>query len=138
MENHKELGYLLLRLGLGVNLFLHGIGRFGSNWDKFQGWITSLFADSIIPSSLVTVAGTFIPPTEFLLGLLLILGLKTKWASFGSGLLFINLIFGMSILQKWDIVGLQMTYLLFSFLLLFFLNHNTYSVDNFLSKGNSK
>lgn len=138
MENHKELGFLLLRLGLGVNLFLHGLGRFGANWDKFQTWISTLFADSPLPTSLVTLAGNIIPPAEFLLGLLLILGFKTKWASFGSGLLFINLIFGMSLLQKWDIVGLQMTYLLFSFLLLFFLNHDTYSLDKVLSKGNRK
>lgn len=138
MENHKELGFLVLRLGLGVNLLLHGLVRFGSNWDKFQNWINTLFIDSPLPPILVSVMGNLIPPVEFVLGLMLILGLKTKWASFGSGLLFINLIFGMSLLQKWEIVGLQMTYLIFSFLLLFFLNHNKYSLDAILFKGNTK
>lgn len=134
MTNQSQ-AYALLRFGLGINLFMHGLMRFGANWEKFQGWITGLFASSPLPLFLVQIAGHLIPPVEFILGLLLMLGLGTRWALMGASFLFINLIFGMCLLQNWDIVGLQMTYLIISTILLFLSSYNDVSLDRFLKKG---
>lgn len=134
MKNQHE-AYALLRLGLGINLFLHGLVRFGSNWEKFQGWILGTFAESPLPMFMVKIAGSIIPPAEFILGTLLILGFKTRYALIGASFLFINLMFGMSLIQKWDVVGSHMMYLLISTLLLFLHGFNAYALDKHFSKG---
>lgn len=131
---NKELAYLILRLALGINLFIHGFVRLGSNWSGFQTWITQLFANSMIPSFLVTIAGNLIPPSELILGFLLIIGFRTHLISFLAGFLFLSLMIGMSLLQRWEVVSMHMNYLIFDAILIAFANYNTFSVDKFLTK----
>jgi thiosulfate dehydrogenase [quinone] large subunit len=137
--NHvdKQLAYLVLRLALGVNMFIHGVGRLGGNYEKFVAGTVGQFAASPLPALSVSIFGHIIPFLETVIGLLLVLGFATRFVSVIGGLVMVSLIFGMGILQKWDIVGIQMVYILFYFLLLFLIEWNRYSVDGWLEKNAS-
>ena len=130
----KRLAYLVLRLALGANMLIHGVGRLGANYEKFVAQTVDQFVKSPIPALSVSIFAHIIPFLETAIGLLLVLGLATRFVSVIGGLVMVNLIFGMGILQKWDIVGIQMMYVLFYFLLLFLIEWNRYSVDGWLCK----
>lgn len=130
----KPLAYLVLRLALGVNMFIHGVGRLGGNYEKFVADTVGQFANAPIPALSVSIFAHTIPFLETAIGLLLILGFATRFVSVLGGLVMVNLIFGMGILQKWDIVGIQMIYVLFYFLLLFLIEWNRHSVDGWLGR----
>jgi thiosulfate dehydrogenase [quinone] large subunit len=130
-----ELAALVLRLGIGVNLFAHGLVRFGKNFAGFEQWLLKTFAASPLPEPLVSLSAFVIPPLEFALGLLLILGVRTQWVLFVAGLEMCGLIFGMCLVQNWEIVGVQMTYLICIFLLLNSPHLCFASIDSFLTKN---
>lgn len=134
----KQLAYLVLRLALGVNMFIHGAGRLGGNYEKFVAATVGQFTNSPIPALGVSIFAHTIPFLETAIGALLILGFATRFVSVIGGLVMVNLIFGMGILQKWDIVGAQMMYVLFYFLLLFLIEWNRYSVDGWLIPGTDR
>jgi thiosulfate dehydrogenase (quinone) large subunit len=134
----KQLAYLVLRLALGVNMFIHGAGRLGGNYEKFVAETVSQFTNSPMPASSVSIFAHTIPFLETTIGALLVLGFATRFVSVIGGLTMVSLIFGMGILQKWDIVGIQMIYVLYYFLLLFLIEWNRYSVDGWLRTGTDR
>jgi thiosulfate dehydrogenase [quinone] large subunit len=129
MHTDKQLAYLVLRITLGVNMLVHGAGRFGENHEKFVSDTVTLFANSPLPSWSVSAFAYLIPLTETVIGIFLIVGFLTRYASILGALVMVGLIFGMGVLQKWDIVGIQMIYVLFYFLLLFLIEWNRFSLD---------
>jgi len=132
---NSALGYLVLRLTLGVNLLLHGVVRMGSGrYALFIDSTAEQFAPAPLPTSLVRVAAALIPLAEALLGFLLVLGLLTRTALVLGSLLMLLLLSGMALLQQWAIVGLQMTYVLFYVILIYRLEDNRWSLDSFLAK----
>ena len=76
----------------------------------FARKLVPMFAKAPLPSWSVYVFGVALPFVETLLGLLLLLGLKTRWALVsGCGLLFV-LTFGSLLRQDWEITALQLIY----------------------------
>jgi thiosulfate dehydrogenase (quinone) large subunit len=134
----KRLAYLVLRLALGLNIFIHGAGRLFGGYAKFVDEMLSQFANTGLPSFSVSMFGYVVPVMETLIGALLVLGLATRYTTVVGSLLMIFLIFGMGILQNWEIVGLQMNYVFFYFLLLFFIEWNYFSADEWLLSKTKK
>lgn len=130
--NGIALASLVLRIGIGANLLGHGIVRMGSHYGVFREWIQGLFSTTPIPSILVTFMGYMIPPLELLLGALILIGWNTKWSLLLAGLLMCSLIFGMCLLEKWEIVGIQMVYMVCYYLALTSADKQILSVDSFL------
>ncbi len=67
LANH-ELGFLIARVGLGVNLFFHGVVRMPSLGGFVKGMETE-FAESLLPMFMVTPMAYVIPITELVIGL---------------------------------------------------------------------
>jgi thiosulfate dehydrogenase [quinone] large subunit len=130
----KQLAYAVLRFALGVNILVHGVGRVGEHYERFVAETIAQFASSPLPTWSVSLFGHILPFLEVVIGSLLIVGGATRYVSVMGGLVMVSLIFGMGLLQKWDIVGIQMIYVLFYFLLLFFLEWNYYSLDGWLGR----
>lgn len=125
----KELGFSILRAGVGINLLGHALPRLGSGFEGFYNWITTLFAPTFLPAFSVTAMAYIIPGLELLIGVFLILGFKTRFTLVLASLLMFALIFGMCILQKWEIVGLQTIYLFIYTQLINHLKYNRLCVD---------
>lgn len=65
-----------------------------------------------------------LPGIEALLGLLLLIGLRTRATLVAASLLIIVLPFGAGLVQDWPAAGLQLTYALVFSVLLFFQQFN--------------
>jgi len=124
----------MLRLAFGLNICAHGAVRFGANYQKFIDSTAQQFAATPLPTWSVDLFSHSIPVLEFAVGLFLMLGLGTRYAAVVGNFVMMGLIFGMSILQNWEIVGIQMIYVLCYFLILFLNEYNDYSLDRRILK----
>lgn len=127
--NDKILAYTMLRLFMGLNMLLHGATRFGPNYSKFIAWTQNLFAETWLPVSLVTVEAALVPVVEFAIGVLLILGFKTRIGVIAGFALMATLVFGMNIVQDWELVSRHLIYAIVFYLLMHNMEFNKYSID---------
>lgn len=127
--DYKELNYSLFRIVMGLNMMIHGAVRIFGDYQSFISKMETNFESTILPKFLVTMGANLISPTEFLFGLFLILGFKTRVSISVLTLNMMLLITGVCILQKWDLAGLQMSYVIYLFLLGHFIDSNNLSLD---------
>jgi len=130
----RALGYFILRLSLGVDMLMHYVVR---TWGVSQDFVPvteKMFVGNLLPMSWVHTFLTILPYFEGLLGVLLILGLLSRWALTAEGLLVTVLLFGTAIRSDWTVVSHQMIYLLFVFVLLAVEQYDYFSVDALLAK----
>jgi len=135
----KSLAYGVLRFAFGINIFGHGFIRVMTGTDKFVAWMLKEMQGTMLPEAIVRPFAYVVAWGELLLGLALILGLFTRSALVLGGLLIAALTFGTTLRQDWGIAGLQVTYSLLYFVLLYFReNNNQLSVDALLLAGKGK
>jgi thiosulfate dehydrogenase [quinone] large subunit len=127
--NDKALAYTLFRLFMGLNIFMHGAVRVGPNYSAFVQGTQNLFADSWLPMWLVTLEARVVPGVEIVVGALLLLGYRTRWAIVGGIVLLATLLFGMIVLQDWEIVARHLIYALSFYVLLHNLEFNAFALD---------
>jgi thiosulfate dehydrogenase (quinone) large subunit len=115
----RQLAYVIFRITLGINVLVHGAGRIlGSGSGAFAAKTSSEFAGTPLPYILVHVFLVILPFAEAILGVLITLGLFTRWALALGGLLMSALIFGTALRNDWTTVGVQMIYAITYYLLL--------------------
>jgi thiosulfate dehydrogenase [quinone] large subunit len=127
----KALAHGLARLGLGVNIALHGFVRL----PDLSGFATDMqkqFAETFLPGSLVYATGYCIPIGEAVMGTLLVLGLWLRPALTAGSLLMILLLTGTCLLQNWSVAALQLSYLAFYVAVLATASCDRFSVDGIL------
>ena len=130
------LAYALARIGIGVNMMLHGWTRI-PNIEAFQMRLHEQFANTFLPVFLLDIASYLILFTEATIGPFLIVGLFTRLALTGLGMLFIILLFGTCLSQQFGTATTQMTYMIFFIPLLAGVAYNGYSLDAVLRRGRS-
>ena len=113
------LGYGLLRLTLGLNFLLHSYGRW-LDMGKFVGTVVNGFAHLPLPGWSVRAFATVIPFWEPAVGLLLVLGLWTRWALAAGALLIALLTLGTAMRGEYPVLSEQLVYALVFFVLLVF------------------
>lgn len=128
------ISYALLRLALGTSMFVHGIVRTGSHFWPFVEQTTKQFSSSAIPHTLVRISASMIPGAELLIGILLILGLSTRFALVLGALEMCALIAGTGLLMQWEIVAIQLAYAFFFFVLLRHSQNNELSLDGWIRR----
>lgn len=130
---NQQLAYVLLRITMGINFFGHGAVRL-PKIPTFRDGMLSMFKDSVLPEPLVYGFGTVLPIAEFVIGVLLILGLYTQKALAVGAIVMIILIFGSCMIEKFENAGGQMLYAFMYFFLLFYAENNHFSIDHKLLK----
>ncbi|SCA63014.1 Uncharacterized protein SCG7086_AH_00140 [Chlamydiales bacterium SCGC AG-110-P3] len=136
MISDKSLAYALLRLTLGVNIFMHGFVRLFGDYKGFVTKVIEDFHDTFLPDQAMHMLALTLPPIELIIGLMIIIGLWTRWSVAAGALVMIVLIIGQTTLMNWEIVSVQMIYSLTYFLVLFHRAHDTYSLDGWLTLRN--
>jgi thiosulfate dehydrogenase [quinone] large subunit len=134
-KSDEKIAYALLRAVAGTNLLMHGVSRLLAGAQGFAAHLTEQFAHSPLPVSMVRSFGAALPPIEGLIGLLLLIGLKTRWALIAASLLMLVLTFGSALVQDWTAAGAQLMYALVFFLLLFLRQYNSWSLDGCMNKA---
>ncbi|XWW48154.1 DoxX family protein [Fibrella sp. USSR17] len=126
------LAYLLLRLTMGVNFTFHAIPRFVKGVGGFRDKMVSDFSQTPLPPFLVYAFGTLLSYVELIIGILLTIGMFTRYALVSASLLMMALMIGTSFQQKWDVVASQLIYSVIFFILVWTQQSNFYSVDRIM------
>ncbi len=131
----ESWAFISLRLFLGLRLLLAGLGKFKTEtgdysfatyYSGFVTWITTAFEKTDIPGFLVSFYAYSIGYLEILLGLLLLVGVKTKWILALIALTFVSLAYGQMVLGNGSQVNEIGFYLLFTTAALYFVRHNKF------------
>ncbi len=107
-----RIAYLLLRLLTGLDFFGHGFARIftGTHLGGFAHWMVGDMGKAPLPQSLVLATGYVVPCVELLIGVMLLLGLGTRYALIVAMLLMMVLMFGVTMKQEWSVAGQQLMY----------------------------
>ena len=103
------LGYTTLRLGIGMSMLIHGLGRIG-NIPAFAQEMAALFSKTWLPEFAVTAFAYITPPVELLIGALVLPGLFTRLGLAAGGLWMVALIFGSTLAKQYNVVSIQLLY----------------------------
>jgi thiosulfate dehydrogenase [quinone] large subunit len=127
----NEIAYLLLRVTLGANLFLHGFSRLIGDHAAFAAHVESQMHNTPLPGFLVHFVAVVLPWCEGTVGLLMMLGLWTSVALIAGSLLMLTLQIGACLAQNWEVAGGQLIYVLLFFILLTYCERNRWSIDRY-------
>jgi thiosulfate dehydrogenase [quinone] large subunit len=113
---------------MGLIFLFYGVGKFMAGIGAFVAGTNQHFAGKL-PAVMVLPFLYILPFTEVLVGLLILLGLFTRIGLIVSGLLLMALTLGTVILGDPTTVAHNLQYALVNFVLLWFVDHNRYSLD---------
>jgi len=108
MKIKLSIASLLLRLGLGATLLSAVADRFGiwdkevsswGNWGAFLEYTAAV--NSFAPEGIIPFLAMSATVLEIILGLLLIIGYKTRWAALGAAIL--TFVFALSMAYSFGI-----------------------------------
>ena len=139
-DSTHHLDYVLacftLRLALGINELMHGVTRIfmGAGLTGFLNFTQTQFKDAPLPVWQVRSFATVVPICELFIGVLLILGLWTRWTLAFAAILMVGIIFGTAMRGDWQIVFLQMFYSFLYSLMLMWRRYDDWSVDAMMGR----
>ena len=103
MIKEDEIAYLLLRLTLGANIFLHGLSRLISDHAAFAAYMDKQMHNAPLPGFLVHFVALVLPWCEGTVGLRMILGVWTSVALTAGSLLMLSYRSGLA----WPRIGIS-------------------------------
>lgn len=127
-KTDKQMAFALLRLTLGINMLGRVLVRL-PDVQQFAEGMARNFADTILPEPFVLVYAYVILLAEAVIGLLLILGWKTRYALAGMGLLLASLTIGQILLQNYGTVANILIYAIAVYLMLTNTEHDHFGID---------
>lgn len=130
---NSQITYLILRTGVGVSMFGHGLVRL-PKLHAFSEWMLKSFEKAMLPEMIILPFSYVLPIAEFALGLLLIVGLFTRISAIAASIVMILLIFGTTLIENWGALTPQFIHLAFFAYLIQHIAKNSFAVDHFLKK----
>ncbi|HEY4288068.1 MAG TPA: DoxX family membrane protein [Puia sp.] len=130
----NKVTYLFLRLAIGLSAFGHGLVRL-PKLNKFSSWMVTGFEKTMLPRAVVIPFSYILPFVEFMIGILLILGLFTKQAIYMGVTVMCILILGTTLQENWDAIPTQLIHVAFFAVLFQFLSSNEKSLDRLLKNN---
>ncbi len=128
MDRPRRVAYLLLRVTVGVLFLFTGLGKLLRGLDDHVAGMSERFAASL-PGFYVLPFAYLSPFVEVLVGTLLAIGLFTRYALLGAGMLMIAVTYGST--MEPDPAGAVDALVIAAlvFLLLWFVEDDAYSLD---------
>jgi thiosulfate dehydrogenase [quinone] large subunit len=124
------IAYTILRLSFGANILLHGLSRVLNGRPAFLAYLNHYFEHAhLIPAGMLPVFAAVLPWVETALGLLLMLGLFSRFTLIAGALVMTGLVIGTNLAQDWLVSGLQLPYCFIYYYLLIHLEQNSISLD---------
>ncbi len=116
--NTNQLAQLVIRLGLGINMLMHGLVRI-SKLNTFVSKTSAGFSHTILPEILTSAFLYTLPFAELTSGVLILVGGQfSKWGYFLGGLIISALLFGTTLKEDWAGAGNQLIYVIAFYLAL--------------------
>jgi thiosulfate dehydrogenase [quinone] large subunit len=127
---NASLAYAILRLSFGANIMLHGVSRLLNGRAALLAYLNKYFEHAhLIPRAALPAFSAVLPWVETTLGLLLVLGLGTRFALIAGALVMTVLVIGTNLAQDWEVAGLQLIYCFLYYYLLVHLEDNAFAID---------
>jgi len=124
----RKLAYVMLRFTLGLSILMHGIVRL-PHLSAFADGMVKQFAETPLPAVVVRPFALTLVFAEAIIGLLLVLGLWTRWSLLLGAVLISALVFGTALRSDWDTLAIQLLYAFIYAALITALEYNAYSID---------
>lgn len=118
MKDFKTI-FFFLRLPIAVSLLGHGLVRL-PKLAAFSNWMVTSMEKSAIPEFMIVPFSYFLPIAEFLIGISLLIGFKTKYTIFSGLALMSILILGSSSIENWSAIEAQLLHSIYLFGLFWF------------------
>ncbi len=129
-SSDAAIAYAILRVSFGANIMLHGVSRIYMGHAAFLAYLTHYFEKApYFPAGMLSSFATVQPWVELILGVLLMIGLVTRFSLVAGGLVIFCLVIGTNLAQDWLVSGLQLIYAFLYYYLLVHLDQNQFSVD---------
>ena len=131
--SNTAIAYFILRLAFGANILLHGLSRVLNGRAAFLAYLTHYFEHAhLIPMGMLPAFAAVLPWVETGLGVLLVLGLFSRFTLIAGALVLTVLVIGTNLAQDWLVAGLQLPYCFIYYYLLIHLEQNSISLDQML------
>ncbi|EJL75898.1 MauE/DoxX family redox-associated membrane protein [Chryseobacterium populi] len=119
MKDFKTI-FFFLRLPVAVSLVGHGLVRL-PKLTAFSEWMVTTMEKSVIPAALILPFSYILPVAEAVIGILLLVGFKTKYTLYAGLILMSVLIMGSCSIENWSAVEAQLLHSLYMFGLLWLM-----------------
>jgi thiosulfate dehydrogenase [quinone] large subunit len=129
----RRLAYAMLRFTLGLDILMHGVVRL-PNLGAFADGMVKQFAETLLPAAIVRPFALALVLAEVIVGLLLLLGLWTRWSLLLGAVMISSLVFGTALRSDWNTVAIQLLYAFIYAALISAREYNSYSVDSLISR----
>lgn len=126
MKNN-QLFYFFLRLPTAVSLLGHGLVRL-PKLNTFSHWMVETMEQSFIPKALIIPFSYTLPILEAIIGLLLLIGFKTKYTIYAGLALMSILIFGSSSIENWGAIEAQLLHSFYLLALLYIIDKKSFKL----------
>ncbi|WP_333661765.1 MauE/DoxX family redox-associated membrane protein [Chishuiella changwenlii] len=123
----NQLLYFFLRLPIAVSLLGHGLVRL-PKLSTFSNWMVETMEKSFLPKVLVIPFSYALPILEAIIGLLLLIGFKTKYTIYSGLVLMSILILGSSSIENWGAIEAQLLHSFYLFALLYVLEKDSFKI----------
>ncbi|GGE96844.1 thiosulfate dehydrogenase [quinone] large subunit [Chishuiella changwenlii] len=123
----NQLLYFFLRLPIAVSLLGHGLVRL-PKLSTFSNWMVETMEKSFLPKVLVIPFSYALPILEAIIGLLLLIGFKTKYTIYAGLVLMSILILGSSSIENWGAIEAQLLHSFYLFALLYVLERDSFKI----------
>lgn len=118
-----------------VTLFgVAAIGKFINGIDGVVKYFESMFAESWLPMSMVTMQAQTVAYVEVLIAIWLLTGFKLKEAWIFTALFTITLAFGMMVISKHDVAANNYFYVVLCCGGLYFSRYDCFNVEKFINR----
>lgn len=118
MMKNRELAQLVIRMGLGVTMLMHGLVRI-PKLHAFVAKTAAEFTQTLLPPLLTKAFLYTLPFIELVIGLLILIGGPfIRWGYFLGGLTIAALLFGTTLREDWSNAGNQLIYIIAFYLAL--------------------
>ena len=135
-RDHRAVAYALMRLSLGVNIMGHGLFRVISGVAAFANGAAKGMDKGPLPHGLSLGFLYATPYVELTVGMLLIVGLFTRFTLIAGLLMMVALTVGVTSVQNWATAGTQLEYSAVFFFMLWLIEANTISADGLRARQN--
>ena len=129
----RKVAYLMLRFTLGLSILMHGLVRL-PHLSAFADGMVKLFRETLLPAIIVRPFALSLVFVEATVGLLILLGLWTRWALLVGTFSMASLVFGTALRSDWNTLAIQMLYASIYTVLIAAREYNSYSVDALLQR----
>jgi thiosulfate dehydrogenase [quinone] large subunit len=133
LQLDRKLAYLMLRFTLGLSILMHGLVRL-PHLGAFADGLVKLFVDTSLPAMIVRLFAVGLVFVETIAGLLLLLGLWTRWSLLLGAMTMAALVFGTALRSDWNTLAIQMLYASIYAALIAAREYNTYSLDALIQR----